>query len=97
MPCRARFLSVRETKGDQRDAALDDQEVDGDLTDAPVIVRPRREVFVARLFDACEESRAPLVCPVGKEADSLTDPGRTVRRVISYGERHNNAYCAVRV
>jgi len=35
---RARSLSLSETKGDQRDAALDDQEVDGDLADPPVVV-----------------------------------------------------------
>jgi hypothetical protein len=90
-------LSLRETKGDQSDAAFDDQEVYGDLTDAPVIVRPSDQVSVARLFDAGEESRARFVGPLSEEADSLTHPSRTVRRVIRYGERHNNAYCAVRV
>lgn len=94
---RPTFLSLRETKGDERDAAFDDQEVDGDLTDAPVVVRSRRELGVAHLFDAREESSAPLVGTLGEEADSLTDPLRTVRRVIRYGERHSNAYCAVRV
>ncbi len=90
-------MSVRETKGDQRDAALDDKEVDGDLTDAPVVVRSRAEVRVGRLFDPREESRTPLIGTVGEETDSLADPPGTVRRVIRYGERHSNAYCAVRV
>jgi hypothetical protein len=30
-------------------------------------------------------------------SDSLSDPPGTVRGVIRYGERHSNAYCAVRV
>jgi hypothetical protein len=90
-------LSLSETKGYERDAAFDDQEVDGDLTDAPVIVRPRGQLRVARPCDAREESLAPFVCRITEEADSLTDPSRTVRRVIGYGERHNDAYCAVRV
>jgi hypothetical protein len=90
-------LPLSETKGDQSDAPLDDEEVDGDLTDAPVVVRPCGQVDVARLVDAREESHAPVVHPVGDEADSLTDPSRTVRRVIRYGERHSSAYCAVRV
>jgi hypothetical protein len=88
---------MRETKGDECDAAFDEQEVDGDLTDTPVVVRSRPELGVARPFDAGEDSRATPVGPIGEEADSLTDPLRTVRRIIRYGERHNNAYCAVRV
>jgi len=71
--------------------------VDGDLTNSPVTLRTRGEVGVGRMFDSGEEARAPVVGPLGEEADSLTDPRRTVRRVIGYGERHNNAYCAVRV
>jgi len=90
-------LSLRETKGDECDAAFDEEEVDGDLTDPPVVVRSGHEVGVAHLFDAREESRAPFVGPLGEEPDSLTDPLRTVRGIIRYGERHSNAYCAVRV
>jgi hypothetical protein len=90
-------LSLSETKGDQRDATLDDQEVDGDLTDPPVVIRTHGEVGVGGMFDPREESRTPIVGPLGEEADSLTDPTRTVWRVIGYGERHSNAYCAVRV
>lgn len=91
------FLSLRETKGDQCDAAFDEEEVDGDLTDAPVVVRSRHELRVARLFDTTEETHASLVGLIGQEPDSLTDPLRTVRGIIRYGERHSNAYCAVRV
>ena len=94
---RPTFLSLGETKGDECDAAFDEEEVDGDLTDSPVVVRARREVGVARLFDAREESRAPFVGAVGEEPESLTDPLRTVRGIIRYGERHSSAYCAVRV
>jgi hypothetical protein len=94
---RPALLSLRETKGDESDAAFDKKEVDGDLTDTPVVVRPRSELRVAHLFDVREESRAPFVRPIGQQPDSLTDPLRTVRGIIRYGERHNNAYCAVRV
>src|SRR5438093_11532022 len=94
---RAAFLSERETKGDECDATLDDQEVNGDLADAPVVVRPRGEVLVGRMFDSRQESRAPFVRPPRDEPDGLADPARTVRRVFRYGERHSSAYCAVRV
>jgi hypothetical protein len=91
------FLSMRETKGDQSDAALDDQEVDRDLTDPPVLVRPGRKFPVAHPFDTFKESRASPVRPLSEEPNSLADPLRTVRGIIRYGERHSNAYCAVRV
>lgn len=94
---RPTFLSLRETKGDECDAAFDDQEVDRDLTQAPVVVGSGRELGVAHPFDSREETPTPLVGPIGEEADSLTDPLGTVGRVIRYGERHSNAYCAVRV
>ena len=90
-------MSLRETKGDECDAALDQEEVNGDLTEAPVVVRSGGELGVAHLFDAREESRTPHIGAVGQEPDSLTDPLRTVRGIIRYGERHSNAYCAVRV
>jgi hypothetical protein len=71
--------------------------VDGDLTDPPVVVHAGSELGVGRLVDPREETRAPIVRPIGDEPDSLTDPFGTVRRIIRYGERHSNAYCAVRV
>ena len=94
---RPALLSLRETKGDECDAALDKKEVHGDLTYAPLVVRPTAELGIAHPFDAREESRASFVGPIGEEPDSLTDPSRTVRGIIRYGERHSNAYCAVRV
>ena len=88
---RTGFLSLRETKGDERDAAFDYQEVNGDLTDAPVGLGAGGEVRVARLLDPREQPRAPLVARLCEETDGLADPGRTVRRVIRYGERHSDA------
>ena len=94
---RPALLSLRETKGDESDAAFDKKEVDGDLTDPPVVIRAGRELGVAQAFDEREEPRASFVGPIREEPDSLTDPLRTVRGIIRYGERHSNAYCAVRV
>jgi len=48
---RPRFLSLRETKGDECDAAFDDEKVNGDLTDTPVAIRSGVELGLARLFD----------------------------------------------
>jgi len=84
-------LSLRETKGDECDATLDDQEVNGDLADAPVVVRPRGEVRVGSLFDAAQESGAPFVRAVGDEVDGMAEPAGTVGRCFRYGERQSSA------
>src|SRR5207248_6370308 len=84
----SRLFSASQAQADDRDPALDDQEVSRHLTEPPVVVRPPGELRIRRPGDPGEEPLPLLGGPPGQQADRLPEPLGPVRRVIDDPKSH---------
>src|SRR2546428_11586492 len=84
----ARRLTFRQMEDDEGDAALDQQKVNGDLPDPPVVGGAVDELSVARPGDKLQKSLSPGGRRLGHKADGLAHPRRAVRGFIGHYEGH---------
>ena len=81
-------LALSEALGDTDHPPLDDEEVDRDLADPPLLVGPRDQLVVAGSLYESEQASPSRLHPVGEKPHRLPDPGRPVRRLIGDDEGH---------